>query len=281
MCQLLGMNSLKPAQLSFSLAGFLRRGGETDEHADGWGIAAHEEAGRVQLLIDERPSARSPLAEWAQQNLRLARNVIVHIRKATQGSVASSNCHPFVRSLWGKEWSFAHNGNLEVAALSRPEYFQPRGQTDSELAFCLLLDALREQFGEQEPALAEIHAVLAATSARISACGTFNFVLSDGEHLFAHRSTDLHYLVRAYPFGRAHLLDCPLGIDFARTNHPDDRMVILATKPLTDEAWVALPKESLQVFSGGRRLEVGVLQPSPLLKDQVSNAAFFLRMLMD
>jgi predicted glutamine amidotransferase len=250
MCQLLGMNSFKPAQLSFSLEGFLRRGGETGEHADGWGIALYE-GQRCHLLIDEQASAKSPLAQWVQEYSSRSRNIIAHIRKATQGEVSATNCHPFMRHLWGQEWSFAHNGNLDLTRLPRPVHFQPVGQTDSELAFCLLLDALALRFGAMAPPPELLHAVLADAARVIAASGTFNFVLSNGERLFAHRSTELHYVLRAHPFGRALLLDCPLGIDFAQINHPDDRMVIIATAPLTDEVWLDLPQGELVAFAEG------------------------------
>lgn len=255
MCQLLGMNSLKPANLSFSLEGFLRRGGETDEHVDGWGLAYYEDA-RCQLLIDEAAAARSPMARWVQQqHPERSRNIIAHIRKATRGAVRASNCHPFVRYFWGKEWAFAHNGTVAQEQLPRPQHFVPVGDTDSELAFCLILDALQGRFGETQPALPELWACLQEVSAEIAAHGVFNFVLSNGEMLFARRSTFLHYVERAYPFGSAHLLDCPIGIDFAQHNHLDDRMVIIATQPLTDEVWHPLPVGEVVVFAGGRRLE--------------------------
>lgn len=253
MCQLLGMNSLKPAELSFSLAGFLRRGGETDEHADGWGIALYEEQG-CKLVIDEQASAHSPVAEWVQQNTGRSRNVIAHIRKATQGEVTATNCHPFMRQLWGQEWCFAHNGNLDTNKLARAEIFLPCGQTDSELAFCLLFDALIKRFGEQAPPIATLHAALDELTAEIAVAGTFNYVLSNGELLFAHRSTELHYVERAWPFGRAQLIDCPLGIDFAQHNQRDDRMIIIATRPLTDEHWKPLPVGKVTMFKGGRLL---------------------------
>ncbi|MDQ7990273.1 MAG: class II glutamine amidotransferase [Candidatus Dactylopiibacterium sp.] len=251
MCQLLGMNSFKPAQLSFSLEGFIRRGGETDEHADGWGLALYESRA-CRLLVDAGASARSPLAEWVARNASQSRNVIAHIRKATQGGISPDNCHPFVRRLWGKEWSFAHNGNLDKTRLDPLGYFSPVGQTDSEWAFCLLMDALRSAFGDVQPALAEVQRVLAETTRRIAVCGSFNYMLSDGDVLFVHRSTELHFLQRFHPFGRAHLLDCPLGIDFSRVNHPDDRMVIVATRPLTDECWQPLPTAEVVAFSEGR-----------------------------
>lgn len=36
MCELLAMNSSKPAALDFSFTGFSERGGRTGEHRDGW-----------------------------------------------------------------------------------------------------------------------------------------------------------------------------------------------------------------------------------------------------
>ncbi|MEN3111673.1 class II glutamine amidotransferase [Uliginosibacterium paludis] len=252
MCQLLGMNSFKPARLSFSLAGFIRRGGDTDEHADGWGLAMYEER-RCRLTVDPQPSARSPLADLAARNAIHSRNVIAHIRKATQGDISQLNCHPFVRELWGREWSFAHNGNLDKAGLAAVHFHVPRGQTDSEWAFCLLMDALQSAFGEVEPSLADAQVVLAEATRRIALCGTFNFMLSNGEVLFVHRSTELHFLQRRHPFGCARLLDCPMDIDFSRVNHPDDRMSIIATKPLTNECWQPLPTGELVAFRDGAR----------------------------
>ncbi len=45
MCQLLGMNSRLPASLTLSFTGFSQRGGCTDHHADGWGMAFFESEG--------------------------------------------------------------------------------------------------------------------------------------------------------------------------------------------------------------------------------------------
>jgi len=42
MCQLLGMNCNAPTDVTFSFRGFAQRGGHTDQHADGWGIAFFE-----------------------------------------------------------------------------------------------------------------------------------------------------------------------------------------------------------------------------------------------
>ena len=253
MCQLLGMSSHKPAKLSFSLAGFLRRGGETDEHADGWG-AAFFGGEHCRLMIDEVASAHSPLAQWLLKNPLWSRNVIAHIRKATRGDVRPENCHPFMRRLWGREWAFAHNGTVDTEGLPQPQHFLPVGDTDSEHCFCLLMDALVQRFGDHEPELDALTHCLAETASEFSRRGSFNFLLCDGERLFAHCSTELHFVRRRYPFGRARLLDCELAIEFAEHNHLDDDIVVIATRPLTDECWQRIAPGSMRVFAAGREL---------------------------
>jgi predicted glutamine amidotransferase len=51
MCQLLGMNCNVPTDIVFSFTGFAMRGGRTDTHHDGWGIAFFEGAG-VRHFVD-------------------------------------------------------------------------------------------------------------------------------------------------------------------------------------------------------------------------------------
>ncbi|MDO9201402.1 MAG: class II glutamine amidotransferase, partial [Hydrogenophaga sp.] len=51
MCQLLGLNCATPTDASFSFTGFCQRGGATDHHADGWGIAFFEGRG-LRLFVD-------------------------------------------------------------------------------------------------------------------------------------------------------------------------------------------------------------------------------------
>lgn len=251
MCQLLAMNSSKPAALDFSFAGFTRRGGDTDEHRDGWGIALHGSEGCT-LLTDHLAAIDSPLAAQLQRNPVKARNAVAHIRKATQGRIAPENTHPFARTLWGRTWSFAHNGDLKTWRAPPDGTYQASGDTDSEQAFCHLFNTLLARFPEGEPPPAQLRAAIEEVAREIAAHGTFNFILSDGERLFAHCSTHLHYVIREYPFSVAQLIDCERSIDFRQHNHLDDRMAVIATHPLTqNEAWHAFAPGELKVFAGG------------------------------
>lgn len=251
MCQLLGMNSRLPASVQFSLDGFLRRGGDTDHHADGWGIA-YLGGRRCQVYTDSQPSVRSPLVDTLRRQAIQSRNVIAHVRKATRGAVAPANCHPFTRTLWGRHWAFAHNGTLEGFAPSFDGRYQPAGDTDSEAAFCHLLQQLRETFGCRPPDLKCLLDKLRALSAAIAGHGSFNYLLSDGKHLFAHCTSDLCAVRRRAPFGQPVLVDCAAVIDLARHNRPDDCMTVVATKPLTqNEDWDFFTPGELRLFVHG------------------------------
>ena len=101
MCQLLGMNCNVPTDICFSFTGFQARGGATDVHTDGWGIAFFEGMG-TRVFLDPKPSCASPVAELVRQYPIRSKNVIAHIRKATQGGVGLENTHPFMRELGGR-----------------------------------------------------------------------------------------------------------------------------------------------------------------------------------
>jgi glutamine amidotransferase len=254
MCQLLGMNCNVPTDIVFSFTGFAHRGGRTDTHHDGWGIAFFEGKG-VRHFVDHQAAIASPIAELIKQFPIKSTNVIAHIRKATQGQVALENCHPFVRELWGRYWVFAHNGDLKDFFPELNGTFTPVGNTDSERAFCWLMQELRRAFPTAQPDLPVLRAAIAALVRGIAAHGTFNMMLSDGTALFAHCSTKLSYIVRQHPFTAAHLADEDLSVDFSTVTTPRDRVAIIVTEPLTkNEQWTDFAPGELMVFVDGAPL---------------------------
>jgi predicted glutamine amidotransferase len=257
MCQLLGMNCNVPTDICFSFEGFCARGGATADHADGWGIAFFEGPG-CRVFLDAHPSTTSPIAELVRRYPIKSMHVIAHIRKATQGVVALENCHPFQRELWGRYWVFAHNGNLAGLPPPRTEIYRPVGATDTEAAFCSMLEMLRRRFPAGKPSLADLYAAIASLTEQLRQHGPFNYLLSDGEHFFAHCSTTLHYIVRQAPFAAAHLVDRDVTVDFSEVTTPHDRVAVIATTPLTDnEVWTPIPENRLVVFQDGAPLDVG------------------------
>jgi glutamine amidotransferase len=257
MCQLLGMNCNTPTDICFSFEGFRTRGGITDIHQDGWGIAFFEGPG-CRVFLDVEPSAHSAVAELVRHYPIRSRNVIAHIRKATQGSVALENTHPFQRELWGRYWLFAHNGNLQEFAPETDGSFTPVGSTDSERAFCHILQSLRGRFPRGMPSQEVLFAALGELAGEISRHGELNFLLSSGDCLFAHCGAKLCYVVRQAPFTVAHLNDQDVSIDFSEVTSPDDRVAVIATLPLTDnETWVTLAPGTLTLFRDGMPVRSG------------------------
>jgi predicted glutamine amidotransferase len=245
------MNCNVPTDIVFSFTGFAHRGGRTDTHHDGWGIAFFEGAG-VRHFVDHQAAIASPIAELIKHYPIKSLNVIAHIRKATQGRVALENCHPFVREMWGRYWVFAHNGDLKGFDPVLDGPYRPVGTTDSEQAFCFLLQQLRDRFGDTPPAMPALRAAIADLVAIIARHGTFNMMLSDGTALFAHCSTKLCYVVRQYPFAAACLADEDLSVDFSQVTTPNDRVAIIVTTPLTtNETWTEFAPGELKVFVDG------------------------------
>lgn len=264
MCQLLGMNCNVPTDICFSFTGFRQRGGGTDHHSDGWGIAFFEGKG-VRMFLDPTPSAHSQIAELVRSYPIKSLNVVAHIRKSTQGPTSLENTHPFMREMWGRYWIFAHNGHLPQFRPELSGSFMPVGNTDSELIFCWFIQELKQRFGMAVPSRQELFAALYELTLALAPMGIFNFLLSNGDCLFAHCSTELAYIVRRAPFCQAHLKDEDVTVDFAQVTTPNDRVAVIATQPLTDnERWEPMPPGTLWMFHEGEPVMQQATAPSPV-----------------
>jgi len=266
MCQLLGMNSRLPASLSVSFSGFAQRGGCTGHHSDGWGIAFFESDGdrpgrAARHFVDKESAATSAIAQMLRTYPIKSHNVVAHVRKATVGAVTLENCHPFVRELWGRYWFFAHNGDLKDYHPPLHGAFRAVGTTDSELAFCWLMQELNKSHA-CVPSVEELTHTLNELVPQIARFGTFNFLLSNGEALWAHASTQLHYVLRKHPFPKVLLKDETISVDLSELNGPQDQLAIVVTEPLTtNENWIAMAPGELLAFVGGDLLTQAAVRP--------------------
>jgi glutamine amidotransferase len=93
--------------------------------------------------------------------------------------VALENTHPFVRELWGRYWVFAHNGDLGGLPPRLHGAFRPVGDTDSERAFCWLMQELAKAHAAV-PSVAELTLTLRELLPQPAAHGNFNLLLSNG-----------------------------------------------------------------------------------------------------
>ncbi len=247
-CELFAMSSRYPTSVGFSLETLARRGGHDGPHKDGWGVA-YLEGNDVSLFREASPASESALVEFMEKNGPPSSLVLSHIRKATQGKPALHNTQPFQRELGGRAHVFAHNGNLPGIAEKchlASHRFTPMGDTDSEHAFCCLLERLTKLWDEATELPPSVEArlkIVADFAGWLRPLGPFNFIYSDGDTLFvhAHRRTQsggdirppgLHLLVRSCNEEAVDLTAS--GVMLAPVAQ---ELVLIASVPLTDEPW--------------------------------------------
>lgn len=251
MCELLGMNCFTPTDICFSFTGFVKRGGITDEHTDGWGISFYEDHG-LRTFLDTLPAARSKLAAVVREYPIKSLHVLAHIRKANIGAVALRNTQPFCREMWGRYWSYIHNGDLYDYREKAYSYYTPVGDTDSEAAFCAILNAVKDQFPAGDCTNQQLLEVLQQQADYLSQYGIFNAMLSDGRSMFVYKTTHLSAITRAHPFAVAQLKDESVTIDFTQVTQSTDKVTVIATHPLTtNERWIDLPCNKMLLLQGG------------------------------
>lgn len=251
MCELLGMSANVPTDICFSFTGLMQRGGKTGPHRDGWGIGFYEGKG-YRAFHDYQPSASSKVANLITEYPIKSRVVISHIRKANVGKVALENTHPFSREMWGRRWAFAHNGQLKGVKQWPLKFYNPIGTTDSEHAFCWMLDQIKKKFPQPPEKPKPLWAFVEKLLKKLDTLGVFNVLMSDDKYLYAYCSTKLSWITRRAPFGEAHLKDTEVLIDFEKETTPNDIVTVIATEPLTDnEEWHKMAKGTLEVFHHG------------------------------
>lgn len=232
MCELFGYSGSAETSIADWLMPFRSRGGDRGANPDGWGVASwrgHDAA------VVKSPEPGFSSARFAQLATDLRTSLaIAHVRKARHPPMAGMlNTHPFVHACCNREWVFAHNGLVpEVIEWQTADALcHPRGDTDSEHAFCHLLTEINESYDGVE------HSAwlsrLAQLSERISTLGKFNFLLSDGRVLIAYGHDRLHHLDVADARGRGS---------------------IVATEPLTAADWQPFAPGELRVYRDGTLL---------------------------
>lgn len=267
------MSSGVPATVNYSLEQFARHGGQTHRNKDGWGISYFEDD-EIRLIKEPSPAADSPWVRFiAERNLE-SRIVIAHVRWASQGAAKLENTHPFEREMAGRRHVFAHNGNfaeVQAALAFESIHFRPVGDTDSEHAFCVLLQRLERLWGDRRepPPLERRLGVIAEFAAEVRRLGSANFLYSDGDALFAHGHRRRHEeggrMTEAKPPGLClHRRRCAAGgdrvacdgltVDVAGQG-AEQEVMLLASVPLTAEDWTPLPEGTVIALKAGR--EVG------------------------
>jgi predicted glutamine amidotransferase len=262
MCELLGMSSLRATQLALSFQALAAHSGGASTTRDGWGVAFYQ-GNDVALFREPLAASDSPLVGFLRSRGPDTSLALSHIRHATRGARSLANTQPFVRELGGRTHVFAHNGDLpgiERTLNLAFDHRRPVGTTDSEHAFCALLERLHGLWhaAVTPPSLAQRWSVVAQFAADLGKLGPANFLYSDGEVLFAHGHRRIQADGRIAAPG-LWLWSCqcadpdqPVHAGGLTVAPGFQEMVLLASVPLTDEAWRPLGEGELVAVSAGR-----------------------------
>lgn len=244
-----------------SLDRFASHGSADSDNKDGWGIVYYAE-GDIRRFRDTGPAAASTWVDFVEEQEVHSTLFMAHIRHANVGNISLPNTHPFARELGGSMHTFAHNGFLENFAesgLFETRRFKRLGDTDSEWAFCGLLESLAGLWLEDDeiPPIADRLTVIDDFAAKIRSLGIANFVYSDGDALFVHADR------RIQEDGEIREPGMWLHRQRARDNveavsgggveidSPPQRIVMAASVPLMENDWEPLSSGTLLALCNG------------------------------
>ncbi len=257
-CELVGLSAAKPIDLTFSLAQLARRGGYEAANLEGWGLAAYEDFD-VYLAREPRPASDSQLRKCMESHMPATHLAISHLRQATLGVTCLRNTQPFVRTLGGRKHVFAHNGHLPDLLHHAPDLgrWRPVGDTDSELAYAILLLSLEPIWsGATAPVPEQRIAVVQAFARQLRPLGPANFLYSDGEFLFAHGHRRIKPDGEIKPPGL--VMHTCYDTDSQRfdgegisAQRHGERALMFASVPLSNSGWEALSQGELVVARDG------------------------------
>jgi predicted glutamine amidotransferase len=161
MCRLFGFRSVINSQVHSSLLSAENAlNYQSQKHPDGWGVAYFQEG--IPHLIKSTHSAFQCEIFKKVSAVVASQTVLAHIRKATWGTNATLNSHPFQ---YGR-WVFAHNGNIKNFDLLKNEiksWISPQlkryilGDTDSETLFFYFLSEIQKHHSLENPNIDQSH----------------------------------------------------------------------------------------------------------------------------
>lgn len=263
MCELFAMSASAPVRVRYDLDRFAAEGGERHQNRDGWGIVFSD--GRdAHWFREAEPAADSPLDRFVRAHAAPHLLALAHVRRSSQGARSLANTHPFRRVLHGRVQHFAHNGTLHgLAALpeAAPLLSECVGETDSELAFLLLLARLHAQAPDGRDPDARLR-VFRAFCRDMAALGPANFIWLDGDTLYVHadrrryetssglsapRAPGLHML-RSHAHALRGRHDCVGASIEAMSEH----MVLFASLPLSRGPWQPLAQGTVLAVTRGQ-----------------------------
>lgn len=255
MSQLLGLSFDCTSSPSIELKA-MRPATDHRHRAYGWGFGWYPGEDRAAMLVKDPTSIGDNAMTKVLRDWKRFRSTVFvcHLRGAAQ-RITQQDTHPFLRSYGGRDWLLAHSGDLQPDALqveADPTFF-PVGRTDSERAFCWLLERVRRGRGQRlaDVGWPRLHAWLT----ELNGLGSLNLLLSDGHDLVAYHDQrgfrSLSWQRRRPPHGSEPLESDDIRLAFQDGRDVSRTSVIVSTRPLSGEPWAPfLPGQMLVARRG-------------------------------
>lgn len=230
MCRLLGVKSSQQNKIHDLLCECERPFKNFGmDNPDGWGIGWYENNRPLIYKEDVAAHESDELPKYAK--CASSTLFISHVRKGSGTSVCVKNCHPFHYG----HWIFAHNGFVTsepiTRQLSKPHIEALQGDTDSEVYFHWLLQSIDSAY---DVALGVENALDMVRRDRHTA---LNFILTDGESLYAYRESDERQDYFSLFVSEIASLDINAK-----------RRIIVCSERITADNWVEIPMKKLLVI---------------------------------
>lgn len=252
MCELFGVSARRAVSLNRYLKEFFSH---SADHPNGWGLAFFH--GNAASVEKEPLCASDSMYLRARLRARIeSRVMFAHIRKATKGHETYPNTHPFIgRDRTGRLWTLIHNGTVfECGALDSYVRVQ-EGDTDSERILLYLLNSMNAAEQEKGAPLEaeERFSVVAACTEIIAPGNKVNYLLYDGELLYAHANV-------------------PDGLHVLRRGEG----AVFSTVPLSGEPFESVPLNTVQAFREGELVFRAAPHPYVYTEDPEKMRLLFL-----
>lgn len=233
MCEIFGLSSQSDFEANEYLKIFYSH---STHHPHGWGLACISRNG----ALIEKESMAAYKSNYLKERLSqpvASRIMLAHIRYATIGNVEYKNCHPFTgKDNTGRRWTLIHNGTIFDYPPLNPYIQRQMGDTDSERVFLHILDSLNTAQKEKGSRLAfeERFELFDNIICGMAKGNKLNLLFSDGKYLYAHTN-------------------CKGTLYYLKKNNT----TMIATVPLSEEAWQPLPFTRLTAFYNGKLFKTG------------------------
>jgi len=251
MCRLLGVVCSEATDFRFSLHEAPRSLAVLSaEHADGWGLAVYCRG--IGWEVHRNPVCAGDCDRFRELAASARGEVLVaHIRKRTVGPIGLENTHPFRRA----GLIFAHNGTVEdiewfSTHTSNERRAEIEGETDSERFFAWLLTNL-DELGHDR--IDEALRFTVDTALQRPRLGALNFLLSNGESLWAFRHGRTLHVLERHPGDPimvkriAHETEAELDTPWSPRRHA----FLVASEHMTEEPWREVAEGTLLRIDGG------------------------------